>query len=210
MSVLAVKLGVVQASGIVNVTAFIQVAWVAWALRKQIRLDYVVRLLPGMAVGLGVGLLALKNVDPTWLIRGLGATIFGIAVWNVTATRGHGEGSRFWEFVVGFSSGTIGGAFNTGGPPIVAYLYRRADSPEVLKATVQMTFLSFTVVRFATASSVGLIDREILRLAAWFTPVVIGGAVTGLVLARRVSAERFRTISWIALGMLGLLLIVRA
>lgn len=210
MSVLAVSVGIVQASGIVNVTAFIQVAWVAWALRRQIRGDYVRRLIPGIAVGLGLGLFTLKHADPTWLVRALGTTIAGIAAWNLAATRGHGVGSRFWDFAVGFASGAIGGAFNTGGPPIVAYLYRRADPPEVLKATVQMTFLVFTSVRFITASAVGLIDAQILTRAALLTPVVVAGSIVGLNLARRVSPERFRTVSWVALGLLGVLLVVRA
>lgn len=210
MAVLAVSVGVVQASGIVNITAMIQVAWVAWALRHQIRRDYFLRLVPGVLVGLGLGLLTLKNADPTWLIRGLGTTIAGIAIWNLVAARGHGHGSRFWDFVVGMASGSLGGAFNTGGPPIVAYLYRRPDPPEVLKATVQMTFLFFTIVRLITATSIGLVDAEIATRALWLSPAVLVGGSTGLALARRVPAERFRRISWVALGLLGLLLIARA
>ena len=210
MGVLAVTVGIVHASGVVNITAFIQVGWVAWALRQQIRWHYVVRLLPGMVVGLGLGLLTLKNADPTLLIRALGVTIVGIAIFNLATRQRHGEGSPFWDFVVGFSSGAIGGAFNTGGPPIVAYLYQRADPPEALKATVQMTFLSFTILRLISASAVGLIDGAIVRTALLAAPVVLAGAVTGLALARRVSADRFRTLSWIALGLMGAALAIRA
>jgi len=210
MSVLAVGVGVVEASGIVNVTGAIQIAWVTFVLRHQVRRDYVLRLLPGIALGLGVGLFTLKHADPSLLIRALGATIVAIALWNLLSVRRHGQGSPFWDLVVGFSAGAIGGAFNTGGPPLVAYLYQRPDPPEVLKATVQMTFLVFTIVRFASASAVGLIDAEILRMAAWLTPSVLLGAIAGLALGRRVSAERFRTASWVALGLLGVLLALRA
>ncbi|NNL64781.1 MAG: sulfite exporter TauE/SafE family protein [Myxococcales bacterium] len=210
MTVLAVTVGVVHASGVVNITAFIQVAWVAWALRQQIRWNYVARLIPGLVVGLGLGLFTLKNADPTLLIQALGVTIVGIAVFNLATRRAHGHGSPFWDFVVGFSSGAIGGAFNTGGPPIVAYLYQRPDPPEALKATVQMTFLTFTILRLVSATAVGLIDGAIVRTALLATPCVLAGAATGLVLARRVSAERFRTISWIALGVMGAVLAARA
>jgi len=210
MAVLALSLGVQPASGIVNVTGMIQVAWVSWALRQHIRWPYILRLLPGVLCGLGLGLFTLKNADPTWLIRALGATITAIAAWNLWRPRGHGLGSPAWDFAVGFSSGAIGGAFNTGGPPVVAYLYRRPDPPEVLKATVQMNFLIFTVVRLGAASSIGLITEEILRTALAIAPLIVAGAATGLALGRRVSPERFRTASWSALGAMGVLLALRA
>jgi uncharacterized membrane protein YfcA len=210
MAVLALTLGVFTASGVVNITGMIQVAWVSWALRHHIRWSYILRLLPGVLCGLGVGLFTLKNADPTWLIRALGATITGIAVWNLVWKPGHGVGSAPWDFAVGFSSGAIGGAFNTGGPPVVAYLYRRPDPPEVLKATVQMNFLIFTVVRLTAASSVGLIDVEIVKIALAIAPLIVAGAATGLALGERVSAERFRTVSWAALGVMGVVLALRA
>jgi len=210
MAVLTLNLGVPTASGIVNITGMIQVGWVAWALRQHIRWDYIVRLIPGVMCGLALGLFTLKNADPTWLIRALGVTITGIAIWNLSTHRGHDEGSPLWDFGVGFSSGAIGGAFNTGGPPIVAYLYRRPDPPEVLKATVQMNFLIFTVVRLSAASTIGLVNQEIVRTALLLAPLVVVGAATGLALGRRVSPERFRTASWSALGIMGVVLGLRA
>lgn len=210
MGVLAVTLGVVTASGIVNVTGAIQVMWMAWALRQHIRWSYMLRLLPGIFAGLAVGLFTLANADPTLLVRALGVTIVGIAIWNLRSRRGHGHGSPLWDFLIGFSSGVIGGAFNTGGPPIVSYLYRRPDPPEVLKATVQITFVVFTLVRLSSAVAVGLIDGETLRLALGLAPAVIAGAIAGLALGRRVPGERFRTASWAALGVLGAVLALRA
>jgi len=210
MAVLALSLGVHTASGVVNITGMIQVGWVAWALRQHIRWSYILRLLPGILCGLGVGLFTLKNADPTWLVRALGATITGIAIWNLVRHRGHGTGSPLFDFLVGFSSGAIGGAFNTGGPPIVAYLYRRPDPPEVLKATIQMNFLIFTVVRLTAASSIGLVTGEIVRIALCLAPLIVAGAAFGLTLGRRASPERFRTASWSALAVMGVVLALRA
>jgi len=210
MTTMALTLGVVTASGVVNITGMIQVGWVAWALRRHIRWPYMLRLLPGMSIGLAIGLFALKNADPTWLIRALGATITAIAAWNLHGRRGHGQGSPFWDLAVGFASGSIGGAFNTGGPPVVAYLYRRADPPEVLKGTVQIYFLIFTIVRLTAASAVGLIDVHIVRIALALAPLIVAGAATGLALSRHVSADRFRTASWLALGVMGIALGLRA
>jgi uncharacterized membrane protein YfcA len=210
MGGLAVTVGVVEASGVVNLTGAIQVSWMAWALRQHIRWRYMLRLVPGIVCGLALGLSALKGLDPTHLIRALGVTIVAIALWNLRPLRTHGTGSPAWDFAVGFSSGAIGGAFNTGGPPIVAYLYRRPDPPEALKATVQITFVFFTFTRMAAATAVGLNDGEIVRLAALGTPFVVAGAMTGLALGRRVSAERFRTASWVGLSLLGAWLVVRA
>lgn len=210
MGGLSVTLGVVQASGVVNLTGAIQVMWMTWALRQHIQWGTMLRLVPGLVLGLWLGLTALKELDATLLIRALGLTIVGIALWNLRPVRGHGTGSPAWDLVVGFSSGAIGGAFNTGGPPIVAYLYRRPDPPEALKATVQITFLFFTLTRMVAASAVGLIDGEIVRLAALGAPFVVAGAITGLALGRRIAPERFRTASWLGLALLGIWLIVRA
>jgi uncharacterized membrane protein YfcA len=92
----------------------------------------------------------------------------------------------------------------------VAYLYRRPDPPEVLKATVQMNFLIFTVVRLSAATGIGLVTGEIVRIALSLAPVIVAGASLGLVLGRRVSPERFRTASWSALGVMGVVLALRA
>lgn len=210
MAILTLGQGVQTASGVVNITGMIQVGWVAWALRRHIRWSYMLRLLPGIGCGLALGLFTLKNADPHWLVRALGVTITGIALWNLGRHPGHGRGSPLWDFAVGFSSGAIGGAFNTGGPPIVAYLYRRPDPPEVLKATIQMTFVIFTIVRLVAASSIGLITGEIVHMALWLTPGIVAGASLGLALGRRVAAERFRTASWSALAVMGVALALRA
>jgi uncharacterized membrane protein YfcA len=107
---------------------------------------------------------------------------------------------------VGLVSGVFTGLFNTGGPPLVAQIYRRPDSPESLKGTVQTLFIIGSTVRLGAAVSQGMITRSVLIDAGVGLLAGITGVICGMALGRRTSPERFRKLSWAGLIVLGLIL----
>jgi uncharacterized membrane protein YfcA len=60
------------------------------------------------------------------------------------------------------------------------------------------------------AAAQGLIDESIWADAALAAPAVVAGVVIGVALARRIHPDRFRRACWIALGLLGIVLLVGA
>jgi uncharacterized membrane protein YfcA len=144
------------------------------------------------------------------MVRALGVTVVLISAFNLLAPALRAPASRAADLAAGFVGGLLGGAFNTGGPPLVAHLYARHEPPDVTKGTIQALFLSISLTRLPVAMAQGLMAPVVWRDAALAAPFVIGGFFVGLVLGRRLGAEHFRRVSWIGLGTLGLALLASA
>lgn len=192
-----------HAAGVVNLTGILAAGSVLMALRREILWGPALRILPGVLVGVLLGVAALGSLDRDFMVRALGVTIIAISLWNLrTPTLQRGE-APIWDGVTGLVGGVLGGAFNTGGPAIVAHLYRRPDPPQALKATNQLVFLTMGLIRLPTAASQGMMTAPIWIEAAIMVPFVLAGLATGIWLSHRVSPAQFRRVSWIALGAMG-------
>jgi uncharacterized membrane protein YfcA len=201
---------IVHASGVVNLTGGVLTAVMVWQLRAHVAWPTVRRIVPALVVGVAIGVFALGTVDKHLMVQILGATVVGIAVWNLLAPQLHEHASLGADLAAGFLGGVLGGAFNTGGPPLIAHLYRRAAAPVELKATIQCIFLGISVSRAPIAAASGLMGGGVWRDALAALPLAFLGLWAGHRLSHRLSPERFRRTAWIGLGVLGALLFLRA
>lgn len=209
MAGLTLTTGLVHAAGVVNIASLILMAAVIWLLRRDVSWKGVGRLLPGVLVGVALGVAALGALDGRLLIRVLGVYILGCALFNLAAPRLPPRESVLADVAVGLFSGALSGAFNTGGPPLVVHLYRRPEPPAALKGTIQAIFLAMSLARLPLAILQGQLGAAAWTGAAVGLPGVLVGLAAGLALGRRVPARQFRRLSWAALGVLGLVLLVR-
>ncbi|MDH3685356.1 MAG: sulfite exporter TauE/SafE family protein [Myxococcales bacterium] len=201
---------IVHASGVVNLTGGVLTSVMVWQLREHVDWPTVRRIVPALLCGVALGVFALGNVDREWMVRILGVTIVAISVWNLAAPSLQEHASLAADLAAGFLGGVLGGAFNTGGPPLIAHLYRREAEPVALKATIQSIFLGISLSRAPIAAASGLMGGGVWRDAATALPLAFVGLWAGHQLSRRLSPERFRRAAWLALGLLGVVLFVRA
>ena len=210
MTLLAFGFDLVHASGVVNLTGLVVTVSMLWRLRGAVLWNVAGRIVPWIALGVFAGVTALGTLDRDVMLRSLGAVVVGLAAWNLTAPRlATREPPRWLDAVVGVIGGSLGGAFNTGGPPIIAHLYRRQEGPDALRGTLQVLFLSISTLRAPIAWSQGLMEAEVWRHAAWGIPLVLLGQWAGAALGARLPVERFRPVAWAALGLLGVVLLIR-
>ncbi len=207
MSALSFGGDLVHAAGVVNVAGGLLTVWMAWSLRGHVLWALYLRVAFFLAIGVVIGVTALDRLDRQWMVGVLGVFVVAISLWNAVAPRLATRESRVADGVAGLVGGFFGGAFNTGGPPLVVHVYRRHEPPDALKATIQLLFLSISLIRLPVAAIQGQIDASVLRDAALATPVVIAGAWIGMWIARRVDPERFRRACWIGLAGLGMALL---
>jgi uncharacterized membrane protein YfcA len=208
MSGLTLTQDLVHAAGVVNITGILSIGWIAFQLRRHVLRKLALRMLPPVLLGVLVGVTALRHVERDLMVSLLGVSVLAISVWNLARPRLALSESPRLDRTVALLGGLLGGAFNTGGPPIIIHLYRRPENPEALKATILWLFLAISLSRLPVAMAQGLIDESIWVEAATTAPAVIVGAATGVALARRIRPDRFRRACWIALGLLGVLLLV--
>ncbi len=210
MSLLAFSFDLVHAAGLVNLTAVVVSLGILWRLRDAVLWRVAGRLIPWILLGVAGGVTALRFLDRDLMLRALGAVVVGLAAWNLIAPQLASREPPAWlDAGVGLMGGALGGAFNTGGPPMIAHLYRRPESPDALRGTLQALFLSISLFRAPIAAIQGLMDGPVWIHAAWGIPVVLLGQGLGVMLGRRVPAERFGRIAWGALAALGGVLLVR-
>lgn len=118
--------------------------------------------------------------------------------------------SRLLGVLAAAAAGTLGGAFATPGPPIVAYLYSQIEDRRRAKADLQFFFLVTSGLIIAGHAIGGNIPLDMLPAIAGAIPVAVVTTVTGIHLARRLHAARLRLITDWALILLGAVLIVRS
>jgi hypothetical protein len=207
MSFLTLTTDVVHAAGVVNVTGLLLSGSLALRMREDVLWRVLARVAPGALLGVLFGVTALGTLDRELMVRVLGASIVGVALWNLAAPTLRRHETPLWDAGMGLLAGLLSGAFNTGGPPLVAHLYRRSEAPGALKATIQVAFFAMGMTRLPTAAAQGLVGAAVWRDALLAAPFVLGGAWAGAALAGRLAPERMRRGAWTALGALGVALL---
>ena len=208
-ALLSLALPLAHAANLVNLASPFVTASLFWQLREHVDQRSVLRIAPWLALGVVGGVLALAAIDSRLLVRVLGAFVVAVALWNLIAKPLRVPESVLGDAIAGGLSGLFGGAFNSGGPPLIAYVYSRPGTPDQLKATLQALFLVSTFARMAFASAHGVMHAGILAEAALATPFAVAGQYFGHALSTRLSGERFRRLSWMGLLALGAVLLAR-
>lgn len=112
---------------------------------------------------------------------------------------------------VGLLSGFLGGAFVSGGPPIIIYLYSRTTDPREMKPTIQATFLSLSSFRLLTIGfgEKGLTQGGVLWISLAAVPIVLCVLVLGHRFSRGHSVENFRRAIYYLIMTMGFIIIAR-
>lgn len=220
MSVLPHVVEVQVAVPVVAVLAAFVSGGVLWRWRRHVDLRKVGPILPGTLIGTPLGVLFLTSVDSKYVTAALGVVL---VVWGgsrlVVEARGgippgagadHPGPGRGWGLLAGAVGGVIGGAFNTGGPPVILYATARRWDPAAFKANLQVVFLLGTVFQLSLLIARGLVTREVLLIDLVALPAVAVGLYAGTRLSRRLDPVLFRRIVLALLVLFGGVYLVRS
>ena len=174
-------------------------------------------LLGGVVVGTPLGVLFLTHVDDRWVKGTLGLVLVAYAGLALRRERDARTDpgppprllSRAWGPPAGFLGGVLGGAFNTGGPPVVLYATARHWSAGSFRANLQVAFVTNTVIQLVLLARAGLFGPRILRLDAVALPAMILGLVLGTKAGARLDGPRFRRVILTLLAAMGVAFLVR-
>ncbi len=179
----------------------------AWALCDW----HAVRLLlPGLFVGVPVGLLILTALAPNPVRLMIGVIIAFSVVLLYRGARLPPNPSRLLTASVGLLSGIISGLASMGGPPIIVYLMALGHSASRIRATAIIYFLLAGCVTLVPMAVRGLVTRDTLVFAAASLPVLFGGSWLGTLAFHRAQPRHHRQTALITLSVLATVLIGRA
>ena len=169
------------------------------ALLAQVRGQVTMRRLPGLYLGLIIGIplgvLFLERVDADTLQITVGVVVFAATILlylQPSIDAGHDS------FGLRLGAGAMGGALTSatsmGGPPVVLYLLGRETEIDRYRATLLAYFLPSGVLAVTAFVIVGRIDSDVLIITAAAVPAVVAGILTGGWLRTHLNAGRFRRI----------------
>lgn len=147
----------------------------------------------GSCLGVPLGVFALGALESATLIRLLGLTMVGYVATEYAFA---GEGKRAlptWSgFPLGVVGGALGGAFNMGGPPVIAYVFSQSWSKQQIIATLQVVFGASAIFRIAMLAAFGLMQRSAVdAMIASAIPVALA-MWAGTLLLRSISVVHLR------------------
>ena len=168
------------------------------------------RLVAATLVGIPVGIYGLARLPEEPLKVLLGLLILGYGVFGLARPAARIERERPWlAWAVGWTAGVLGGAYNTNGPPVVAYGMLKGWPPERFRATLQGYFLPTGAAILAGHGLAGLWTGEVLRGYLYALPAIVLGVALGGLLHRKLPHALFAKLVYIALAAMGALLLAR-
>lgn len=179
-------------------------------LRHRAALNWqaVWRLSLASALGIPVGILALRHVDQKLILTVLGLILVGYAVYALRSPRLPRLEHSGWAYGFGFVAGLLSGAYNTGGPPAILYGNSRGWEPGEFKSNLQSFFLLNDALVIVGHTLSNHLTPNVWSNFILAVPATALGIVIGLGVERFVNPAAFRRIVLLLLIVLGLRLVL--
>jgi uncharacterized membrane protein YfcA len=177
---------------------------------RHLVLPILLRLLPAVAVGLGIGFVLVRYASASTVARIIGLMLLGTAVGELwrrrrrdavpadAEGRPRGRARRSVTNLAGVSAGASTMVANAGGPVMTLYLLRMNVSVLGFMGTISAFFFLVNVLKMPLSLGLGLITVESLRLDLLLLPGVLAGGVLGKLLLRRLGRGSFELVALIA------------
>jgi uncharacterized protein len=208
MALLPPLLGLMTAAPLVALMAGSIEIGLLLRYRSALRFASVKWLGAAMIVGIPLGLLGLRAVPERLALAVLGAVLCGYSVYAFFSPRLPELRPRIWAPLLGLLAGTLGGAYNTSGPPLVIYGHSQPWSPDEFKGNLQGLFLVIDVVVVLSHLAAGNFTARVLSSYAWAMPGLLVGTLLGLILEHRLEPALFRRLVLIVLFVMGVRLLI--
>ena len=214
LPLMALVISPIRAAAIMLPILIVQDVVSVWAYRRSWDRRNLSILLPGAVLGILFGYLLAAKVSDVAIQLAVGVISVAFALRRLILERGAAapasSASRpagwFWGAVSGFTSMIA----NAGGPPFQIYVLPQRLPRDVFVGTGVLFFALVNWIKVPPYIALGQFTRDNLATSVALFPLAIASTWAGVLLVRRVSGERFYTIIYVLLTMVGLKLIWNA
>ncbi len=161
-------------------------AYILWSCWRQVPWTTIKGFLIATVVGAPLGVLVLRGVSLIAVYAGIGTLlIFSGAYGLLPQTRGR-PWHRYWLGIpLGLLSGWLSGAFNTGGPPAIAFFSNQPLNRFQTVAALQAVFLTAGIVRLGSLISAGMLPARLAGISLIGLAAALLGVVAGVWILHR-------------------------
>ncbi|HKT75382.1 MAG TPA: sulfite exporter TauE/SafE family protein [Sphingobium sp.] len=215
MPVMALGIDPVRGAAIMLPILILQDTVSVWAFRHSWDRHILKVMLPGMAMGIALGYFFAAQVPETTVLGVLGliSTLFGLQ--RLWIERGGSivlpSSSPDWVgMVFGVASGFTSQIAHAGSPPFQMWVLPKRLPRDMLVGTTAIAFATMNWMKVPAYAALGQFTRANLTATAMLVPVAIGATFAGVALVRRVDANRFYTLIYVLMVLLGIKLMADA
>lgn len=168
-------------------------AFMFWRFRSQVAWSRILPFLGASLCGVPLGVWLLAKANAEWITAGLAAVLIFSGIYALLPAHRRKTWHRLWLGIpCGLASGGLSGAFNTGGPPAVAYMSNQSLPRLSFVASLQFIFMANGILRLSTLCKMGMITRKIVSLGMIGTLAAIIGCLIGNWILLRISDQGLR------------------
>jgi len=169
------------------------------------------RLIVASLLGIPLGVYGLARLPEEPLKIVLGVLILLYGLFGLARPSVRIENEKAWvPWMVGWTAGVLGGAYNTNGPPVVAYGMLRGWPPGRFRANLQGYFLPTGLMILAGHGLAGMWTGEVFRFYLFSLPAIVLGVVLGGLVNRKLRPAVFVKLVYVFLAAMGAILLLRA
>jgi uncharacterized membrane protein YfcA len=215
MPVLALTIDPVRGAAILLPILIAQDVVSVWSFRHTWDRRVLVVMLPGMAIGVGLGYLFAAKVPEGAVLGVLGTISVLFGVQRLWIERGGAitmpsDSPRWVGTLFGVASGFTSQIAHAGSPPFQMWVLPRKLPRDILVGTTAIAFAVMNWMKVPAYVALGQFTRENLIATAVLLPVAMLATLAGVRLVRHIDATKFYTMIYVLMVLLGIKLIADA
>lgn len=159
--------------------------------------------------GIPIGIYFLKNGNEYYTKLILGIVITTISLYNLISAKKSRAIDPRWSYLFGFFAGILGGAFNTGGPPVVIFGSLSGWTQAQFVGTLQGYFLPNDLLILGGQLMAGLQTPKVWHFYGISLPFLLLGLLLGSRIHRKIPEGKFNQYIFVLLLIIGIVFITR-
>jgi uncharacterized membrane protein YfcA len=209
---LALVAGPVEAAAIMLPILIAQDVIGVWAFRHSWDKAVIAVMLPAAAIGVGLAYLFATRVPEGAMQIALGAISILFAIRSLWMQRGGRipaptNPPRWFGFAMGLASGITSQIAHAGQPPFQIYVLPRRLPRDILVGTTAIFFAALNWIKVPAYLALGQFTRAHLMTSLMLLPIAIPSTLAGVWLVRRVDADRFYSLIYWLMLLIGMKLV---
>jgi uncharacterized membrane protein YfcA len=198
----------VTAAAIMLPVLIVQDAFSVWNYRRDYDLHNLLILVPSGVVGIVAGYLLAAHLSQAAVALALGAIsiVFSLRslLFPMKAAVPVGRPSTGFGWLCGMMSGFTSMIAHAGGPPFQIYVMPQRLARDIFVGTGVILFGILNVFKVVPYVALGQLTTTSLYASLLLAPLAIAATYAGIWLVRRIDQEKFYTITYVLLALVGL------
>jgi uncharacterized membrane protein YfcA len=200
----------IQTTTLIVMYGLLVQGYAVWKLRHNINVSRLAPLIIGSAIGVPLGILALRWIPPGTLRNAIGLLLIVFSLYNLVRPTlpTVKEAGRMADAGAGLINGLVGGSTGLAGIVVVIWSSVRGWSRDEQRAAFQPTGVATFFITLIGLGGIGAINSESLQLFAIGLPALAIGTWGGWKLYGKLDERKFRIAVLVLLLLSGIALVM--